>query len=77
MENYDNALVLLIGEVAEAYVEIRTAEQRVRYAEENVKSQKSSLSLAETRLEGGKATRLDVTQAITNVGPKPKPPFRY
>lgn len=67
VENYDNALVLLIGEVAEAYVEIRTAEQRVRYAEENVKSQKSSLSLAETRLEGGKATRLDVTQAITNV----------
>ncbi len=67
VENYDNALVLLISEVADAYVELRTAEQRVRYAIANVESQKNSLNLAEARLAGGKATRLDVTQAITNV----------
>src|SRR5690606_18407834 len=67
VENYDDVLVILIGDVAATYVEIRTAEQRLEYANANVVSQRSSYDLAETRREGGRSTRLDVFQAQTNL----------
>jgi NodT family efflux transporter outer membrane factor (OMF) lipoprotein len=67
VEDYDDVLVILIGDVGATYVEIRTLEQRIRYARQNVENQSGSLNLAEIQLEGGKATRLDVTQAETNL----------
>jgi NodT family efflux transporter outer membrane factor (OMF) lipoprotein len=67
VEDYDDVLVILIGDIGATYVEIRTLEQRIRYARQNVKNQTGSLELAETQFEGGAATRLDVTQAETNV----------
>lgn len=67
VENYDDVLVILVSDVAATYVEIRTLEQRIRYARQNVQNQTGSLQLAETQFEGGAATRLDVTQAVTNV----------
>ncbi|MGE0757657.1 MAG: efflux transporter outer membrane subunit [Pirellulaceae bacterium] len=67
IENFDDVLVILQGDVADAYVNVRTLEQRIRYAESNVKSQEGSLRFAEVRLKGGAASRLDVTQAVTNV----------
>ena len=60
---YDNALVTLTAEVARAYVLIRTFEDRIRIADENVKIQKRSLEIAEARFEGGIVTELDVQQA--------------
>jgi len=60
---YDNALVTLTAEVARAYVQIRTFEDRIRIADENVKIQKRSLEIAEARFEGGIVTELDVQQA--------------
>jgi NodT family efflux transporter outer membrane factor (OMF) lipoprotein len=68
VENYDDVLTILLGEVGNAYVEIRTVEQRIRYAEANIKAQSGSLEVAQNRLEGGVASKLDVTQAITNLG---------
>ena len=68
IENYDDVLTILIGDVAGAYVDIRTIEQRIRYAEDNVKAQSGSLEVAENRLAGGVASKLDVTQATTNLG---------
>lgn len=68
IENFDNVLNLLVSEVAAAYVEIRTLEQRVAYAEANIVSQTRSLDLAKIQLQGGIATKLDVTQAATNLG---------
>lgn len=67
IEDYDSVLVMLIGEVAATYVEVRTVEQRLEYARANVGSQKGSLDVAEKKLEQGLSSRLDVTQAITNV----------
>ena len=67
VEDYDDVLVILLGDVASAYVEVRTFEQRLRFARANVATQASSLQLAEDRKAGGAATRLDVAQAITNV----------
>ena len=67
VENYDDVLVILLSDVASTYVEIRTLEERLRFARDNVKYQTGSLNLAKIRLEEGAASKLDVTQAQTNV----------
>lgn len=68
IENYDDVLTILISDVAKAYVDIRTLEQRILSAEANVKAQAGSLELAENKLKGGVASKLDVAQAVTNLG---------
>lgn len=68
VESYDDVLTILIGDVASTYVDIRTFEQRIVYAAANVVTQGRSLELAEARLAGGAVSRLDVTQAVTNLG---------
>ena len=60
---YDDILVSLSGEVGGTYVLIRTFEQRLDIARENVKIQKRSLQIARARFEGGEVSELDVTQA--------------
>jgi len=67
IENYDNVLVLLLAEVAQRYVDIRTAEQRLEYARKNVEIQRGSLGLADVKFRNGATTRLDVTQGQTNL----------
>lgn len=69
IENYDDILVLLLAEVAQRYVDIRTAEQRLEYARKNVEIQRGSLRLAELKYDNGRGLvpRLDVTQAQTNL----------
>jgi len=67
VENYDDVLVILLGDVADAYVDIRTAEQRLEFARSNVRYQTGSLNIARTKEEEGVASRLDVAQAVTNV----------
>jgi NodT family efflux transporter outer membrane factor (OMF) lipoprotein len=67
IENYDDVLVILIADVASTYVEIRTLEERLRFARNNVTNQTGSLNLAKIRLEEGAASKLDVTQAQTNL----------
>lgn len=67
VENYDDVLVILLGDVASTYVEVRTLEQRIRYARSNVKYQTGSVDLARIREAEGAATRLDIAQAVTNV----------
>jgi NodT family efflux transporter outer membrane factor (OMF) lipoprotein len=67
VENYDDVLVILISEVALSYSNVRIAEQRLDYAKQNVDIQRGSLHLAEERLRHGIVTRLDVTQAISNL----------
>jgi NodT family efflux transporter outer membrane factor (OMF) lipoprotein len=68
IENYDDVLTILISDVAKAYVDIRTLEQRILYAEANRQAQTGSFTLAKDRLEGGAGTKLDVAQAVTNLG---------
>lgn len=67
IENYDSLFVVMLSDVAQAYVEIRTTEQRIRYAKGNLEAQQGTLQLTETKKEGGAASRLDIAQAITNV----------
>ncbi len=68
VENYDDVLNILVSDVAGTYVDIRTIEQRILYARANVQAQAGSLQLAETREAGGAASKLDVAQAVTNLG---------
>ena len=67
VEGYDDALVILISNVALSYMDVRIAEQRLTFAKQNVDIQRGSLRLTEDRLRNGATTRLDVTQALSNV----------
>lgn len=61
--NYDDMLVTLTGEVASAYVLLRTLEERLSIAEQNVAVQKRGLEIADVRFRNGITTELDVQQA--------------
>ncbi len=65
--NYDDVLVIMLSEVAQRYIEIRTAEQRLDYARKNVDYQQGSLNLATIKFRNGATTRLDVTQGQSNL----------
>lgn len=60
---YDDILVTVTAEAARAYIQIRTLEERIKIAGENVTIQKKSLEIAEAQFEGGEVSKLDVTQA--------------
>lgn len=63
VELYDDILAIALAETARAYINTRAAEEFVRLTIENVKIQKGSLELAETRFKEGAVGELDVTQA--------------
>ncbi|HET7880948.1 MAG TPA: TolC family protein [Acetobacteraceae bacterium] len=61
--SYDDVLVTLLGDVASAYIGIRTLQQQIVIARENVVKQRKALQIATDRWHGGTATALDVYQA--------------
>lgn len=63
--NYDNALVLLTSQVAQTYNAIRTAEQQLNVARDNVVLQQRSLDITQVRFRFGDVNELDVQQAKT------------
>ena len=65
--DYNNALVTLTAEAARTYVIIRTLEERLVIAHENIKLQEESLRIANVRFTNGATTELDVQQAISNL----------
>ncbi len=60
---YDDVLVTLIGDLATTYVAIRTTEQQIAIAYDNIAKQKEALKLAEIRFKGGTVSERDVFQA--------------
>ncbi|HRJ71366.1 MAG TPA: TolC family protein [Terrimicrobiaceae bacterium] len=64
---FDNALVTLIGDVVNSYVNIRTTQAQIRVNQENVEVQKESLEIAEVRFQAGQTSQLDVEQAKTEL----------
>jgi NodT family efflux transporter outer membrane factor (OMF) lipoprotein len=60
---YDDALVTLVADVATVYVNIRIIEKRIAIADENVRSMRGSLGLANSRFNNGETSELDVAQA--------------
>jgi NodT family efflux transporter outer membrane factor (OMF) lipoprotein len=63
VENYDDVLVTLLGQVATTYANLRITEQRIKYAQENVALQRETLTIVEARFRNGTVTKLDVAQA--------------
>ncbi len=67
VEEFDDVLVTLLGDVAANYVQYRTVEQRIAYAQENVRVQRQILELATARFKGGQASELDVNQSQSDL----------
>jgi NodT family efflux transporter outer membrane factor (OMF) lipoprotein len=63
VENYDDVLVTLLGQVATTYTQMRITQQRIKYARENVELQRQTLGIVEARFQRGTTTKLDVAQA--------------
>jgi len=63
VENYDDVLVTLLGQVATNYAQMRITEQRIKYAQENVVLQRETLGIVEARFKRGTVTKLDLAQA--------------
>ncbi len=63
VEDYDDVLVTLLSDVATAYVQMRTLEERIKYAEANVRLQYETLTIIEARAKGGTINDLDLYQA--------------
>jgi NodT family efflux transporter outer membrane factor (OMF) lipoprotein len=65
VENYDDALVTLLADVATNYVQYRVAQQRIKIARANVRTQQQLVDLAERQARVGTITTLDVEQLRT------------
>ena len=63
MEDYRDVLVSLYVAVAQSYIDLRSLQKRVRYAQDNVILQRDTLELTENRREAGLVPQLDVEQA--------------
>jgi NodT family efflux transporter outer membrane factor (OMF) lipoprotein len=61
--DYDDNLVFLTSEVARTYITLRTSEERLAVAYDNVKIQTESLRLAQAQFDAGSVTELDVFQS--------------
>jgi NodT family efflux transporter outer membrane factor (OMF) lipoprotein len=64
---YDSALVSLTAGVASTYLNIRTLQQRIHVAQDNLKTQQESLRIARAQFEAGETSELDVEQALTQL----------
>ena len=69
VEDYDDVLVTLLGDVALAYAQYRTTEQRIKYATNNTNTQRKVLANTKAKFDVGKATKIDVKAHFT----KPRP----
>jgi NodT family efflux transporter outer membrane factor (OMF) lipoprotein len=61
--DFDDVLVTLLSDVATAYVQYRTAEERIKYATRNADIQAKVLAITQAKFDVGKATKMDVDQA--------------
>ncbi|UUO04792.1 efflux transporter outer membrane subunit [Blastopirellula sp. J2-11] len=67
IEDHNAILVSLQGDVGANYVQVRTLQHRILIAQRNVQLQRQSLQIAETKLEAGTVSKLDVYQARSNL----------
>jgi NodT family efflux transporter outer membrane factor (OMF) lipoprotein len=67
IEDYDNALVTLIGNVASTYVNIRTFQTRIKLANDNFKLQSETFKIVDAQFKAGAKNKVDVDQALTNL----------
>ncbi len=66
-ENLRNIYVTLAAEVALSYLNLRTQQNRLAIAEQNLAVQQETLNLVKSRFDAGLVTELDVNQAVYNL----------
>jgi NodT family efflux transporter outer membrane factor (OMF) lipoprotein len=67
VENYRDILVLLYAEIASNYINVRTLQKRIAYAEGNMKAQEGTMELTQNRFDAGLVPALDVSQSNLNL----------
>jgi NodT family efflux transporter outer membrane factor (OMF) lipoprotein len=67
VENYRDILVLLYADVAINYINVRTLQERIQFAENNLKAQAATLELTQNRFDSGLVPALDVSQSKLNL----------
>ena len=63
VNDYDNVLVTLLGDVATNYVQMRTFQGRIECAQANATLQRKTLEIADAQFRAGRRDQLDVFQA--------------
>lgn len=63
VDNYDDVLVTLLGDVATNYVQLRVLQRQIDLLQENARLQSIPVKLAQARFDLGKSTELDLNQA--------------
>lgn len=66
-ENLRNVYVTLAAEVALSYLDLRSQQNRLAIAEQNLAVQQETLNLVKSRFDAGLVTELDVNQAVYNL----------
>ncbi len=66
-EAYRDILVALLADVAVNYVEVRTFDERLRLADENIRIISNSKQLTSSRFRNGLVSELDLRQAESNL----------
>jgi NodT family efflux transporter outer membrane factor (OMF) lipoprotein len=65
VDDYDNVMVTLIGDVATAYVQYRILEQQIFYTQRNVDLQRGLLKIATQQWKAGQKGELPVVQSTS------------
>jgi NodT family efflux transporter outer membrane factor (OMF) lipoprotein len=63
VENYDDVLVTLLGDVATNYTQLRILQRQIELLDENARVQREPIKIAQARFDLGKNTELDLSQA--------------
>ena len=63
VEDYDAAIVTLLGDVATNYVNVRQYQEQIELSKANVELQRGVLKIVQARLDAGRTSELDVDQA--------------
>ena len=67
IEDYRDTLVILYGEIAYQYIQVRTLQDRIRLTEQSIQLQADTLKMTEDRNKVGLAPDLDLYQARMNL----------
>ncbi len=67
IEDYRDVLVSLFADVAIAYIDVRTFQERIRVTQANIQAQRGTLSIVRDRNRAGLVGDLDVRQAEQNL----------
>ena len=68
VDDYDNVMVTLIGDVAATYVQYRVLEQQIVYTQQNVELQRGLLKIATNQWKSGQKGELPVVQSTSLLG---------